>query len=67
MTEYWPKRIFRLLSNLNQEEIARFFGETSGYPLKIRGCNIKTRKKKGEITLEIIDIASYKQVTEEEG
>ncbi|MEC8380605.1 MAG: hypothetical protein VXZ96_09815 [Myxococcota bacterium] len=64
------KRFSVSLSNLNQEEIARFlFGvETSGYPLKIRSCNIKTRKKKGEITLEMtLDIASYKLVTEEEG
>ena len=64
------KRFSVSLSNLNQEEIARFlFGvETSGYPLKIRSCNIKTRKKKGEITLEMtLDIASYKLVSEEEG
>lgn len=64
------KRFSVSLSNLNQEEIARFlFGvETSGYPLKIRSCNIKTRKKKGDITLEMtLDIASYKLVVEEEG
>ena len=64
------KRFSVSLSNLSQEEIARFlFGvETSCYPLKIRSCNIKTRKKKGEITLEMtLDIASYKLVSEEEG
>jgi hypothetical protein len=64
------KRFSVSLSNLSQEEIAKFlFGvETSGYPLKIRSCNIKTRKKKGEITLEMtLDIAAYKLVEEEEG
>ena len=63
------KRFSVSLSNLSQEEVAKFlFGvETSGYPLKIRSCNIKSRKKKGEKTLEMtLDIAAYKLVEEEE-
>jgi hypothetical protein len=64
------KRYSVSLSNLSQEEVAKFLYaiETSGYPLKIRSCNMKTRKKKGEKSLEMtLDIAAFKLVETEEG
>jgi hypothetical protein len=56
------------LSNLTTEEFSNFLykTETSGYPLQIQTCTVKTKKRKGEKVLQLtLDIAAYKLLEEE--
>lgn len=56
------------LSQLNTEEMAKFFFQTesSGYPLQIKNSSIKRRKRGEEVTLDVtLDIAAYKMLEAE--
>jgi len=51
------------ITKLLQEELADFLYEmeTTGYPLRVRSMTVKTRKRSGEVTLNIdLDIAAFK-------
>lgn len=56
------------LSQLTTDEMSTFLFEveTSGYPLQIRTFKVKSRKRKGEKTLNLdMDIAAFRVVEEE--
>jgi len=58
------------LSKLNQKELAEFLYEieTSDFPLQIQSMQVKTRKRKEELTLRIdLDISTYSLVEGDEG
>ncbi len=51
------------LSKLTQEELANFLYEveSAGYPLRIRTMTVKSRKRGGEITLNVdLDISAFR-------
>jgi type II secretory pathway component PulM len=50
------------LSQLQQAELNAFLyhAETQGYPLQIKGMKIKTRKKEGDVLLDVeMDVSAY--------
>jgi uncharacterized coiled-coil protein SlyX len=62
------------LSKLSTEDMANFIFkvETAGYPLKVKSFRAKTRKRKGEVTINVdMDVAAYRVLSaddeEEEG
>ena len=58
------------LTNLSQQELADFVAEVEGsdMPLRIRSFKSRTRKRKGEITLQVdMDISGYKVVADASG
>ena len=58
------------LTHLSQQELADFVAEVEGsdMPLRIRSFKSRTRKRKGEITLQVdMDISGYKVVADASG